>query len=484
MDFIEKWGNLDTLCLICGVIFFLDLMAFLPFFYVGFAKTEKEKFVPDRNGYLITLGLGWMVSAVLIASCGGWIRLAGTAFIWAVFRHYFIQRRWNSVRRGFGAPGFMSHWTAFYLLIIQLGQAIDSSGFLAQRFLTMARVDFAVIMICAGAYKYLIGYAHSDGMEYGRVNPFWGYFWRKFKGRSPSGLYVQFTNFCAFGLEILAGILMLLPGFEVVGALIITFSFFFVACYIRLGRLAYLMASLPMIFCPKFLGESHLGFESFASVSPGTITLLSYLVTAYIVVLPFVKINQYVNLFMNKSLPQPLGSWLSAYANWVPITIWRVFTPDVTNFFVRIYRVSPDGGPDQAILDETRYALFDWHDAGMKMRFCHVTESIALTSVFTTLKYFPSNRQLFNEKLLTYTRSVQHDLEPKAQMFRYEYVAIFKEKDHFEFTPVVNFWVDLNSEQVWEKKIFEDFDYSKPSRYSPVREAIAPGSYIKAGATV
>lgn len=484
LELIHRWGTFDTLCTIAGMLFLVDLLAYLPFFYVGFAKTENEKYVPERSWYLVTLGFSWMISCVLLSFGGVWSRLLGTATLYAIFRHYYIQRRWNSVRRGFGAPGFMSHWTMLYLLLIQIGLILDPSQFLGQRFLLMSRIDFAVIMICAGTYKYLIGYLHSDGMEYGRVNPFWGYRWSYYKKQSPSGLYVKFTNICASGFEILAGFLMLMPKFQLLGAAMITGSFLFVACYIRLGRLAILMATLPIIYCPNFLHSTSIeAMQQSSSAMHGPqwlIGLLSAAITVFIVVLPMVKINQYLNLFANKTLPEPLQTWLTRYSNWVPIIIWRVFTPDVTNFFVRIYHTD-EQGQEHTVLNEARYALSDLSNPGLKLRFLHVTESIALTSVFTTLKYFPSNRQLFNDKLLTYAQSISHDIDSKPKVFRFEYVAISKGPSEFVFTAVGNFWVDLSTSEVWEKKIVEEFDYSAPSKFSPVRESVAPGSYVKAG---
>ncbi|CAN0382364.1 unnamed protein product, partial [Phaeothamnion confervicola] len=326
--------------------------------------------------YLLAIGVGWFIATVNLAFGSPNARLLATAFLFVLFRHYYINRRWNSIRRGFGAPGNMSHWTCAYLLLLQVCAALDRTGWLAGKALTMMRIDFAVIMLCAGTYKYLIGYAHSEGWEYGRVNPLWGYFYKSYKNSSPTGPYIFFTNAMAFGMEVLAGFMMLTPGFEVAGSLIISFSFLFVGLNIRLGRLAFLMTALPFIYYPTVFPSLMASAPTPLNCPQWILHVISGAITCFIVLLPIVKISQYSNLFANRSLPEPLQTWISRYANFVPITIWRVFTPDVTNFFVRIYQHDPETGKETVILNDETYALSSWSEPRMKLRFYSVTESI------------------------------------------------------------------------------------------------------------
>jgi hypothetical protein len=203
--------------------------------------------------------------------------------------------------------------------------------------------------------------------------------------------------------------------------------------------------------------------------------MLTVLIFAYIALLPFVKVMQYLNLFLSISYPRPIQAALTRYANFVPIIMWRVFTPDVTNFFIRIYAVDRSSGAETPLLvEDATYAYreiftrFRW-----SARFLHVTESIALTTVFTTLKYFRSQRGLFEERLRNYARTLGTD-----ERLRFEYVSIAKGEKSFEYRAVAEFFVDPVSGEVTEHRLEADFDYGAPARLSHIRETTGFGSYV------
>jgi hypothetical protein len=185
---------------------------------------------------------------------------------------------------------------------------------------------------------------------------------------------------------------------------------------------------------------------------------------------------QYLNLFAKKELPRPFQQLLTRYANFVPIIMWRVFTPDVTNFFIRIFAVDRKSGAATALLHEdTTYAYRELGRFAWSMRFLHVTESIALTTVFTTLKYFSSQRALFEERLLAYAATLGGGDDA---LFKFEYVAILKGDDEFEYLPVGEFTVDLAARTVTERRAVPDFDFAAPARYSHIKETIGFGNYV------
>ncbi|MFN8608116.1 MAG: hypothetical protein U0931_11335 [Vulcanimicrobiota bacterium] len=459
----------DLFCRLVGFLWLLDLVCYLPMFAVFFGKIEKSGYQQSNSGYTGKLKLGWLLAGLGMMSGHRLLMLAGTCFFYVLYRHYYIDSRWSSIRRGAGAPGFMSHWTAMYLGLLQMASFLDASGALPEQFLFQMRIDFAVIMICAGVYKYMVGYWHHDGMEYGCVNPFWGYFWKLFLRLNPSHWAFRGQNILASGVEIAAGLLMLHPKTRVLGAVSISLSFLYVAALIRLGRLAWLMTLLPFCFFPEIGPSLMEGTPLHVQTPAALLQGLNALSWAFLAVLPLVKFTQYYNLFANKSLPGPLQKLVSTYANQVPIIMWRVFTPDVTNFYIRIY--SED--PEQPVLDEKVLSLSSWKNPLLKLRFWHVTESIASVSVFTTLKYFPSNRKLFEDKLIRYSQSLQLP----ARRLRYEYVSIHKLPDRFIFVHVGNFRVDLDQLSVSEEKLRPDFDFTAPSKFSPVRESAEVGSF-------
>src|SRR5262249_11139742 len=112
------------------------------------------------------------------------------------------------------------------------------------------KLDFAVIMLCAGTYKALAGYPRNDGMELGMVNPWWGY-WGRLYGRLPPSSWVfRLLNHLAYGTEIVAVGLMRVPSTHVLGAGLIVLSFAFFATHIRLGFLCEMVMLCGLLYVP------------------------------------------------------------------------------------------------------------------------------------------------------------------------------------------------------------------------------------------
>ena len=99
---------------------------------------------------------------------------------------------------------------------------------------------------------------------------------------------------------------------------------------------------------------------------------------------------------------------LERYTNFFGIILWRVFSVDIINFFVRQSRRG--SGQDVALP-----SLGSWP------RYNHVGEMICLASLFTTLKYYPSNNQIFRERVLRYARTVPRD---PGERVVFEYVSV------------------------------------------------------------
>ena len=72
------------------------------------------------------------------------------------------------------------------------------------------RVDFALIMLCAGIYKALSGYFNNNGMEYGMVNPAWSYHYNYFKRISVNNKFWHLQNLTGSIGEIFIGITLLI----------------------------------------------------------------------------------------------------------------------------------------------------------------------------------------------------------------------------------------------------------------------------------
>lgn len=425
--------------------------------------------------------------------------LISVAALWLLFRHYYIANRWKNPFRGGGAPGFMSHWVALYLLLFELARALDPSGRLTASVRLMSNVDFGVILLCSGSYKALSGYMRGEGMEYGLSNPFWGYFFPLFRRRRPSLLAFRLQDMWASFAQISTGLCLLLGAapsmpwqLRGAGAVLCMLSFAYLLPTVRLGRLAVLMMVPALWFLPDLAGVLPAFPSPLAGALPEPILshgapeplrwALAAATVGYIALLPLVKAMQYLNLFAKIELWKPLQKALTWYANRVPIIMWRVFTPDVTNFFIRIYRIERgsdlgaerlSGTRTKLVHEETTYSYRDLRNWRRSARFLHVTESIALTTVFTLLKYFRSQRALFEERLRAYAAT----LGEAGALLEFEYVAILKGAREFEYLPVTRFTLDLASGELTEERLVPEFEYDAPAKYSHIKETAGFGTY-------
>jgi hypothetical protein len=458
--------------------FLIDLAAFLPFAKVCLGRGYWPKHA--LHGRLLPLVLAaWAAAAGTLAL--GLYPIVGAAVLWLLFRHIFIANRWKILFRGGGAPGFMAHHTAFFLFLFEAAALLDGTGALSDRVLLVYRLDLGTILLCSGTYKSLSGYLRGEGMEYGLANPFWSYWWRPFMRLvGPKSVLLRLQDAGAALGQVTAGLLLLVPQTRPIGAVLVTLSFLYLIPLIRLGRLAVLMAIVPLLALPSLGVEPVAGFaRTFEPLAtpPLVLTALSGLTVAYLLLLPIVKITQYVNLFLSFQLPRPIQAFLTGYANFVPIIMWRVFTPDVTNFFVRIYAIDTKTGEEKKILHEdTTYSYREiFSRPRWSLRFLHVTESIALTTVFTTLKYFRSQPALFEERLREYARTLGTG---DGVRLRFQYVAILKRADRFEHAPVGDFLVDPGSGEIEERRLVPEFDYGAAALGSHVKETTGFGSYV------
>lgn len=458
-------------------LLFLDWVFYVPLFQSLFAsELGREWKAPSAGGRILEGGV-WLV-ALGVAGLGPEpFRALGWGALWMIFRRLYINRRWNSVRRGCGAPGFMSHWTAFWIFAVEVARLLDGTGWLVGQIFTALRMDFAVIMICAGTYKAAVGFLKGHGMEFGRVNPLWGYHWKYFFKKNPEGLYPKLMNFLAAGGEIIAGVLLLVPHpwSQLVGAFFVSLSFLYVSLFIRLGRLAWVMVLLPALYLPGVLQGAQTGAKVLWQLPFPWLVVGAIPFWIFMGLLPFLKLTQYYNLFANRTLPRPLQASFTFLADRIPVIVWRVFTPDVINFFVRIF-IWENGKKTLLTGEDSMYSYRNWSRWWLKLRFLHVTESIALVSVFTTLKYFPSRPGLFEERLLRYAQSVAAGLPLSGKRMEFEYVAILKKPAGWVFHPALSYQVNLETMEVSQRVLDSQFDPSRPSLFSPVRESRRPGS--------
>jgi hypothetical protein len=439
----------------------------------GYAESSREiDFIQSPAGTVL-VALIWF-SSVALLTLGYWTTAA--ALVNLIFCYYFFVRmRWKGILRGMGAPGFMAYWLAAVVFLLEY--ALHHQPALLSLVLLVAQADFAFIMLSAGIYKFTAGYASNHGMEGGMVNPQWGYWWSLYQKLSPRHPLFPFLNHMAWSLEVIAGVLMLLPPTRFIGSLIILGSFVFIATHIRLALLCEMVIVCCFLFFhPGSYGDQLITLLIPAVSVPSTVPLpgvldklIEIFLWLYLVLLPLAHAGLFYNFYKRKSLPPVIQRALETYTNIFGIIIWRVFSADHTNFFLRVYeRPRVSNNNERAIV--SRLGIRNG-----SLRYNHVAESIVLTTLFTTLKYYPSNNRIFHERLLRYARTVKHSPD---SILDFDYVSIKKADDRFEFVTVATYTVDPAAGSIDENLFDPSFSVRATLSGSPVHEGVKPGSYV------
>ena len=413
--------------------------------------------VQNPIGLAVVLAL-WLASAVALLFDIAVVPAAAAnlALCW----YFFVRMRWHGVLRGMGAPGFITFWLGAAVFLLTTTRRVAPG--IHDLTLWALQIDFAFIMISAGLYKLVAGYRSGDGMDLGMVNPEWGYWASHWSRWPPSHPLFRFLNEMAWLTEVIAGALMLLPPTRLVGGFLILGSFVFIATQIRLGFLCEMVIVCCLLFVPA--GAS--GVVETSGAVPSWQPLLAAGIWTYVALLPIVRAGMYYNQLRHRSLPGIVQRALDGYANVFGLIIWRVFSADVVNFFVRVYQQAGDRDSRTLISDYVGFT-------GIR-RFRQVAECIVITTVFTTLKYFPSNRALFVDRLLRYARTVPH--QPGSTLV-FEWVAVQKRDDCYAFVPATEYFVNTVAGTVTDVVVSDRVSVNAPSSASPLHEGSRPGSY-------
>jgi hypothetical protein len=418
----------------------------------------------------ILLAIWALAAAAMVAGMATpWAALVNLVFC----RYFFIHMRWKGVLRGMGAPGFMAYWTglAVFLLEYTTRFAPELHGVA----LLVLQVDLAFIILSAGVYKFTAGYPRNHGMELGLCNPMWGYWWKWYAARPPGSVVFWTMNQLAWGTEVVAALLMLVPSTRELGAVLLILSFLFILTQIRLGFLCEMVVLCGCLYIipggaiDRWIASIVPALPAAAS-APGLSVMNAVLAVSlwtYLALLPFAHAGLYYNFYGRRSLPAPMQRVLERYTNLFGLIIWRVFSVDLVNFFIRVWR-EPRGGGSRTLVGR----LGSWP------RFNHVGEMICITSLFTTLKYYPGNSDIFRERLLRYARTVTRGAD---EVLVFEYVSVVRRERRFDWVPTAEYRVDPDAATVEENLIDKSFSPRAAHVVSPVHEGAVPGSYAPAG---
>jgi len=442
--------------------------------YGGYVESTPWRDRLHRPAVIFPLFALWVICACAILFDVALLPAAAVNFAFA--RYFYVHMRWKSIARGMGAPGHMNHWLAALILFLATTETFDSSGLLRAVTVLTFRVDFAAIMIAAGVYKIAAGYARGDGFERGLVNPWWGFHatWlRRIPAHSPMFSALNHAGYIA---EILCGACFLIPAAAPYAALLLGASFLFIGLLIRLTWLAEMVAVCCVLMIPpgnavnalfeRLIRPEVIAPHSIALVGPLITYALTALLGLYLVMLPVAYAGMIWNLYFKRRLPDAAQRALDVWTGFFGLILWRVFTADVINFFASIEvrePGKPHGDPYLSAWAPRRH-----------VRYRHVGEFICLTSLFTTMKYYPDDPGIFRERIVRYARTI-----PKAEgsTIAFVYTQIRKGPQSFEYRDVAEFVVDTETQTVTERLLDPSFDPRATAHRSPVVRGSRPGSY-------
>lgn len=436
----------------------------------GYARSSPAVDAVHNPATMPLLLAIWLGAAAMLVA-GVWTPWAALVNL-ALCRYFFVHMRWKGILRGMGAPGFMAYWTGLAVFLLELTARFAPD--LRSLALLVLQVDLAFIMLSAGVYKFTAGYPHNHGMELGLCNPMWGYWWKWYAARPPGNAIFWTMNQLAWGTEVVAAILMLVPSTRQLGGVLLIASFLFILTQIRLGFLCEMVIVCGLLYVvpggalDRWIAAIAPAGTSAAAAAPSIVhLLLGAALWSYLIVLPLAHAGLYYNFYARRSLPAPLQRALERYTNFFGMIIWRVFSVDLVNFFIRLQREPRDGGERIPV-----------SRLGAWPRFNHVGEMICLTSLFTSLKYYPSNDAIFTDRLLRYARTVPRHAGDRIV---FEYVSVVRRHDRFDWVTVAHYIVDVDAGVVIEQLVDKSFSPRAAHAVSPVHEGALPGSYAPAG---
>lgn len=422
--------------------------------YGGFVESSRfaDRFLAP--GPLAAVWGGWLLCALLLAAGTATLTVALANALLA--RYFFVVSRRNNLN-GQGAIGRFNHWMAVCIALIELASWIDGSGRVRALVAGTFRIDLGFIMISAGLYKWLNGYAGNDGLQFALANPWLGNWSTWLRRLNPRSRGFAILNHAAYLGETAIGIGMLIPPIAPFAALALAAGFAGLGVVMRLSFLAELVVVATLLFVPAgswFDRElARILPSALAPLSASTFTttgaaLLEAGLLVYVVALPVAHLGLFSTFYRGRTLPEPFQLLLHRWTRFFHLTIWRVVTADYITFFVRFWIVGSDG---------SRRPLWRsiWSDTTEALRFKHALEFVTLQGLFNGLRQAPQDQARFEQRLLRYVRSLRVQSGERVVA---EYVTIRAECGSFAYRSLNEFEVDPVTGTVVERKLSGDGD--------------------------
>lgn len=336
-----------------------------------------------------TIILLWLCASILVFF--GYSPIFGSFVCLVITYYFFIYLRYDSVSRGFGAPGYFITFANLSSVSLQLVQEYQPKNL--DLIASLIGFEIGTIMLVSGIYKCSAGYLDGRGINVGLNNPMWAYRPRYWKSWAPNKKRTKLINWVSILGEIFGGLLLMSFKFQLAGALVISLMFVGVMFKVRLGSLC---PTIIFVTLGTALVSSEIEKSSKSLINPNFFAVVAVSVQV-LILLVYLGIS--FNFYRMKSLPSFLQKPLNTIVSFFGISLWRVFTSDMTSIFVRIYCIDSIG---------KRKELSEW-SARRNRRFNFVGEAIAVTSIFTFLKY-QSSFEAFEKRLICYAKTLPGNL--------------------------------------------------------------------------
>jgi hypothetical protein len=327
----------------------------------------------------------WVVLCSVSLFSVGLIGFSSSFICLLLSRYFFVYLRYRSVGRGNGAPGFMSYWTILYGCLFQF---FSIYNFNESTVYTLMKFDFAIVMLSAAYYKQKNGYLSGRGIEFGLQNQMWAYAYKHFQRYPKNGLVYRVLNFSSVVTEYVIFLALMIPLTTKFAGFLICITFVFLGIFVRLGTLP-----LTMIFLGLILANTS---RDQGEIIP--FPILDWIFLGYFFLLVLSLLWAWI-YFLKIEIPLFVKPILKISYTITGSIIWSVFTARLTENLIIISRKT------------------DWSETPLYSKDFGVHSGISLTTLATYLDYFPADRQIQEERIKQYLKTMFKDDYEKNMSF-------------------------------------------------------------------
>jgi len=390
-----------------------------------------------------------------------------------IANYFFVFLRFSNIGRGMGAPGYFTFFSNLIGFILSIGELLDNA--MAKNIFHHGLLSLlGGIFLVSGIYKISSGYTYKNsyGINIGLCNEMWAYKPQLFRKIPPKSFVYRIAQLISTWGEICGGLLLICGFFSKIGSVILMIMFFGCGLFVRLGLLIPQIIFCLVLAFVEFKSESNTpnNFGALFQVSTNSAqNFLSLFLALYFIVhilgefLTYLYFLDQSELFKIPGVARA-GKIAHYYSKYFGTILWRVFTPDITGLHVNIYLVD---------IEKKRRLISDWGRRGC-FRFRYVGEAITVASIFTTLRYWPTDSNLFNARLLAYALTLKTD---NVREIDFDVSRVKLERDESSLELVSRFIVNIDEKKVREITLNANFDLRKPEQFSSLNPNSKMGQY-------